>query len=1419
MEDGVRMPYIGLDGVPFPSPKGYTCPQNSKCITSENPYDGTISFDNILQSLELVFVIMSFNTFTDIMYDIVAAEHLIASLFFIVGSLALGLWLANLFIAVIVTSFKTTREEGSSGPSSGDAAKRVAALFAGSNVHVKHVCRTKLGRFYHYCREIPPIAIAVDLVLQANKNYASKDHEILSVYHYQVFITTLLAFEILWRFLVYLPEVRLFFSSTINIVDLILAITTSVIILPPIQNHTIVYAWLSFFQVARFYRVVIAAPFVRDLWARVLSNVKPILNITVFYYLITYLVAILACELLRGIIPQFTDGDQNFFQFQHLANSFVALYTISTTENWTDILYTAVESADSKFAQGCIAAFFIGWFILSNYVVLNMFVAIITDNLDISPEGKKREQIKAFIIGLVNEKQDHRGFTETRNMVLEKLKIKKRTPTPYTDQTALQMVLQDNNMDNFLNKDEGISEYAKEKQMLDERNSRSLLKTLRNLPFFPIKYWVSQRRKQLENPFHERNEIREYDGPHHGSSDAIVTELIRAKDELEAQRKEYLEVHPDYNKSLKLFRPHHPIRKFCQKIVAPSYGVRLEGYNPRPLVWYCFSTFMLLSTLVLVVLACITTPIYYKNLTMTLQPEMNWVIVTDAILVGIFTIESITKIIADGFYFAPNAYLRSIWGVVDFAVLITMWINLVEEVHSRTTVARVIRAFKALRALRLLSFSPKAQELFHSVIIVGVWKLFSASIVAFGLLFPFSVWGLNIFSGRLFFCNNSDFSGNLTNCFGEYENSPFNWNVHSPQTVVNDYFDFNDFGGSLLVLFEIISLEGWVDVLQTVMNISPGFAQPEYYADAFNSVFVMFYNLVGTIFILTLFISVIIQNYSVVRGSAFMTTDQKAWYEIESMLRVVRPSVRPERVIPGSFRDRILKLILSRNSWLNISMTVNLVLIAIMLITEFYPQKPIEDTVRSAILFVMVFCYFVFVLLRAYALGIKKFFRRRWDVFALVVTTSSGVLVFLGLVWIGPNSTVFFSFQRLCLVGMLILLMPRSKRLDQLLKTCAASASSIGNLLIVWAILYLTYGIAFNQVFGLTRIGPNGSPFVNFRTVPNALVLLFRMSCGEGWNQILSDFLVEAPYCYVSQDGYTDCGSKGYAFLLFISWNILSMYIFCNMFVSLIYENFSYVSRKPDSKINRDEIRKFKRAWFEFDPEGTGYIRRDDLYRFLGKCEGYFSLKIHDEEWKVNSILRNSRARTTDKYNVDVHALNKELRNYPSKESAARRHTLDKFCQHAFLLAHPIHGISFNQLLMQFPFYKDMEYCECLKLRDYIQYRDIERRVMARIMQERSTNAILTAQAVVRRRFKLNQFARNRSSYEQENPFASPEDFIASFVPAIHVEAPGTERGSESEDESQAASQSEDESQESSQISGVRRDSIPLKGRNVTLDF
>lgn len=252
------------------------------------------------------------------------------------------------------------------------------------------------------------------------------------------------------------------------------------------------------------------------------------------------------------------------------------------------------------------------------------------------------------------------------------------------------------------------------------------------------------------------------------------------------------------------------------------------------------------------------------------------------------------------------------------------------------------------------------------------------------------------------------------------------------------------------------------------------------------------------------------------------------------------------------------------------------------------------------------------IMVRIIGLTWARFRKSSWDVYSIVVVGACCLITLTRLFSIDGRIQVQLTKNSLVLI--VLLLIPRNNQLDQLFKTAAASLPAVSNLLATWFVLFLVYAIALTQTLGLTKFGPSENGSINFRTVPKALVLLFRLSCGEGWNTIMEDYatMTEPKCTYTGDFLKSDCGSPHWARALFISWNILSMYIFVSLFVSLIFESFSYVYQRSSglSVVSREEIRKYKRAWARFDPEGTGYISKQMFPRLLGVRRFFFNKDI-----------------------------------------------------------------------------------------------------------------------------------------------------------------------------------------------------------------
>lgn len=119
---------------------------------------------------------------------------------------------------------------------------------------------------------------------------------------------------------------------------------------------------------------------------------------------------------------------------------------------------------------------------------------------------------------------------------------------------------------------------------------------------------------------------------------------------------------------------------------------------------------------------------------------------------------------------------------------------------------------------------------------------------------------LNIFSGLLYSCNDDDSTGKPT-CIGEYYASPLDDSLPYlvPRVWANPTLDasrwsFDSFRESILILFEIVSLEGWIDVMASVMSITSRDEQPETNNSQWNAIFFVLFNLFGGVIILTLFL-------------------------------------------------------------------------------------------------------------------------------------------------------------------------------------------------------------------------------------------------------------------------------------------------------------------------------------------------------------------------------------------------------------------------------------------------------------------------------------------------------------------------------------------------------------------------------------
>ncbi|BDD54689.1 hypothetical protein MAP00_000287 [Monascus purpureus] len=938
-DDWEKVGWVREDDPSHPhTPKGYICPPGSICVQGSNPFNGTVSFDDILHSIELVFVIMSSNTFTDLMYYTTDSDFLPAALFFAFGIVILSLWLVNLLVAVITHSFQVIREES----------KRSAfAVQKIDEVDRENLAARKVSQLKHIYDKTSWFWVCVilfDLIVMALRSASMGKRRADFIDDTEIVVTLVLLVEIILRFA---SDWRVFHRNFRNWVDLGLAIVTCIIQIPPIKNSGRPYSILTLFQILRVYRVILWMPMTRDLIMIVFRNTVGLLNLIMFVFLITFLAAIFATQLFRGQIPpEDSSGNNIATTFSNIYNSFLGMYQILSSENWTDIMYSTTTYT-ARFGTAWIsAAFFILWFIVANFVVLNMFIAVIQESFDVSEDEKRLHQVRSFL------EQKHAGGPSQANMSLAAMLKWGRDPSRFRDPldhgpAALELLLKDAVVREFLDERETPLSARRRESMPQDGTPEEQVQ-----PGFLSRIWTSIANaivRREPNPFYAKLKFSR--GYEELDPKDMAQQVVSAAEERKRAQREYLMKHPNYNKSLFIFAPDNPIRHFCQRIVGPGRGdQRVQGVEPYKTVWIAFSIFIYAAIVAMVLLACITTPIYqWKNFHS--NSNRNWFIYTDLGFSVLFTVEAVIKVIADGFFWTPNAYLRSSWGFIDGVVLVTLWINVITSLSEDWRVSRVIGAFKALRALRLLNVSDSARNTFHSVVIVGGWNVISAAAVSMSLLIPFAIYAVNLFSGQLVQCNDGNINGSLNSCIDEYASSPYNWDVLAPRAASNPFYDFDNFGQSLFILFQIVSQEGWIDVQQSVMSITGVGMQPQNSASNSNGLFFVIFNLLGAVFVLTLFVSVFMRNYTEQTGVAFLTAEQRSWLELRKHLRQVSPSKRSVDSDSPQWRKWCYRVAVKKHGRWAKFVTVTLLLDLLLLILEFYPEKPVWEKVRGRFAF------------------------------------------------------------------------------------------------------------------------------------------------------------------------------------------------------------------------------------------------------------------------------------------------------------------------------------------------------------------------------------------------------------------------------------------------------------------------------------
>lgn len=373
------------------------------------------------------------------------------------------------------------------------------------------------------------------------------------------------------------------------------------------------------------------------------------------------------------------------------------------------------------------------------------------------------------------------------------------------------------------------------------------------------------------------------------------------------QREEDLrENHPFFDTPLFAIPRESRFRKICQKIVHGRYDAPTKDrkvqyktlHNFLGLVTYLDWTMIFITTL-----SCISlmfeTPHYRVMDHVSLQ-------IAEYTFFIFMSLELTLKILADGLFFTPKAYIKDVAAVLDvfiFAVSATFLFWMPTSVPSGSN-AQLLMILRCVRPLRIFTLVPHMRKVVYELC-RGFKEILLVSTMLIMLIFVFASYGVQLYGGRLARCNDPTIQ-KREDCVGVFMRRVFvtkmklqpGPNESYPAMLVPRVwanprrFNFDNIGDAMLALFEVLSFKGWLDVRDVLIKV----------LGPMHAIYIHIYIFLGCMIGLTLFVGVVIANYSENKGTALLTVDQRRWCDLKKRLKIAQPLHLPPRPDGRKFR-------------------------------------------------------------------------------------------------------------------------------------------------------------------------------------------------------------------------------------------------------------------------------------------------------------------------------------------------------------------------------------------------------------------------------------------------------------------------------------------------------------------------------------
>ncbi|XP_042111740.1 voltage-dependent T-type calcium channel subunit alpha-1G isoform X14 [Ovis aries] len=553
--------------------------------------------------------------------------------------------------------------------------------------------------------------------------------------------------------------------------------------------------------------------------------------------------------------------------------------------------------------------------------------------------------------------------------------------------------------------------------------------------------------------------------------------------------------------------------------------------------------------LVIIFLNCITIAMERPKIDPH-SAERIFLTLSNYIFTAVFLAEMTVKVVALGWCFGEQAYLRSSWNVLDgLLVLISIIDILVSMVSdSGTKILGMLRVLRLLRTLRPLRVISRAQglKLVVETLMSSLKPIGNIVVICCAFFIIFGILGVQLFKGKFFVCQGED-TRNITNK-SDCAEASYRWVRHK--------YNFDNLGQALMSLFVLASKDGWVDIMYDGLDAVGVDQQPIMNHNPWMLLYFISFLLIVAFFVLNMFVGVVVENFHKCRQHQ---EEEEARRREEKRLRRLEKKRRKAQCKPyysDYSRFRLLVHHLCTSHYLDLFITGVIGLNVVTMAMEHYQQPQILDEALKICNYIFTVIFVLESVFKLVAFGFRRFFQDRWNQLDLAIVLLSIMGITLEEIEVNaslPINPTIIRIMRVLRIARVLKLLKMAVGMRALLDTVMQALPQVGNLGLLFMLLFFIFAALGVELFGdlecdETHPCEGLGRHATFRNFGMAFLTLFRVSTGDNWNGIMKDTLRDC-------DQESTCYNTVISPIYFVSFVLTAQFVLVNVVIAVLMKH------------------------------------------------------------------------------------------------------------------------------------------------------------------------------------------------------------------------------------------------------------------------